>query len=486
MNESKIPQPLEELRQHWYQTSITGMPGFDWLGQHVTGEWLVEQVRLERQHLSSIFNSDQKQNSQLIVGIAVPDGIENLVLGVALALEGIAQAILPVTASVTEQRQLTHRYGLTHCIAAKGLINLDDWLPYGPSAQGLECFKRLETRDNQNLSNAEVVPKNILFVGATSGTTTGKPGLFYRDLKTVREWIIQRHWVPQLLLKKPLITPSMQHWSDRIRKILRLLRGHSFVIRYAERPLAEMPISEDCDGSLSPPSTLRRQLSRGDFQHCPHGFLIISSSDHVPRSLRKSIASIKDISLGISYATSQTGPLTWLPPEALLDETDSVGWLLNHVTLDPLNNSDGFERDGLRFREALIKTPSRTLNPGDLLAISSSDQIIFGGRSNDVFLYNSNLISPAEIEEVIYSHPGIQECAAFGASSARFGGVPMAAVTAHPGWSSDQVIQEVDSLCREALGFRRPHRFIEMQNIPKGSTGKVLRRDLRSQYALKQ
>ena len=482
-----VSDSLLALRQHWHLQIERGLPGFDWLGEKVQGDWLVEQVEKERRCLSRLLQQ-VNPTTPVVIGISLPDGTENLVLGLALSLEGMAQAILPVSASATEQTMLGERYGLTHCIGTVASICLKDWQPIGMSAQGLQCWQKLAPIPISNRELAGLDAKNhqpIMFIGTTSGTTSGHPGLFYRDGQNLLNILIH-HWSPFGLINKPLLTPSLQNWSGRIQKLIRLLKGQSFVARHSEVPLAENPIPDDCDGAISAPNAFRRQLARGDLQQCPKGFLIISSSDHFPRELRQRVACIDGIDLGITYATSQTGPLTWLPPEALLEEPDSLGWLLNHVKLQPLVNGEGFERDGLNFREAMITTPSRCLNPGDLLAISNSGQIIFGGRSNDVFLYNSILISPVEIEEIIYSHPGIQECAAFGALSERFGGVPMAAITAKDGWSNQQLTQDLEALCREALGTRRPHRFISMAEIPKGSTGKALRRTFREQYALKQ
>jgi long-chain acyl-CoA synthetase len=161
-----------------------------------------------------------------------------------------------------------------------------------------------------------------------------------------------------------------------------------------------------------------------------------------------------------------------------------VGWPLTDVTIQPLATEHSLDKNGLTFTEAWIRTPNQCLNPGDLLSISRSGQVIFGGRSNDVFLFNSILISPLEIEDVLRQHPGVEDCAAFGAHSTRFGSIPMAAFTTNPDWPRARVQQELEVLCRDALGTRRPRKLIIMDEIPKGNTGKALRRELSRLHAL--
>ena len=493
---SSAPTCLVDIQQHWQKHCTSGLNGFDWLGAPIKGDWLAEQVQKQRQILATILECSPNSYNQ-IVGIAIADGIENLVLGLALALEGITQTILPITATSTEQILLSRRFKLTHLIGVAGPPDRECWQPVG-SALGLGCWRKVNTVEYELDGSSypdgtcgqhedggrDLGP--LIFLGTTSGTTTGRPGLTKIHSRTLRDIVLSKRWSPYDLVRKPLFGPDMQNWSSRTSKLRQLLQGRSFVTRPSLTPLASNPLPTDCDGTLMAPGGLRRRLAQGDLLHCSPDFLIISGSDHVPMELRRTVAAIDGISLGITYATSQTGPLTWLPPEALLDETDSVGWLLPDVTLKSVDSGSILERENLSFREALITKSHKSLNPGDLLAISASGQVIFGGRANDVFLFNSVLISPLEIEDVLMQHPGINECAAFGATSARFGSVPMAAITARPQWPSEKILQELEALCRESLGIRRPRKLIIMDTIPKGNTGKALRRELSRMHALQQ
>ena len=145
MNEQNADS-LRALRQHWHLQREAGLPIFDWLGDKIQGDWLGEQIEKERTSLTKLLlhHKDNKDKDPLVIGIAVPDGIANLVLGVALALEGITQAILPVTASATELRVLTQRFGLTHYIGPNQPIPSAGWKHNGITFQELQCWQNLD------------------------------------------------------------------------------------------------------------------------------------------------------------------------------------------------------------------------------------------------------------------------------------------------------------------------------------------------------
>ncbi len=322
----------------------------------------------------------------------------------------------------------------------------------------------------------------MLLIGTTSGTSSGRPGLV--EAKAISMLHPGDAHSPFHLLRSPLLGEGLQNWSARLFKFVVLLKGSGLVIRSSDTPFAAGSIPEHCDGMPMPPNGLRLHLAWDDLRHCPPGFLLISGSDRVPMDLRQAVAAIGTVRLGITYATSQSGPLTWLPPEALLAEKDSVGWPLRGVTLEP-TGPVRYERDGLSFREVIVCAPGYSpFNPGDLLAFSASGQVIFGGRSNDIFLFASVLISPYEIEEVLSQHEAVEQCVAFGAQSKRYGGVPMAAVRLRTGHQAPAVLAELDQLARAGLGQRRPRRIMALDAIPAGPTGKPLRRLLSEQYAL--
>jgi acyl-coenzyme A synthetase/AMP-(fatty) acid ligase len=126
--------------------------------------------------------------------------------------------------------------------------------------------------------------------------------------------------------------------------------------------------------------------------------------------------------------------------------------------------------------------------PGDLLARSPTGALIFAGRSNDVFLFRSLLISPFEIEQVLSQRPEVLECLAFGAPSPSHGAVPMAAVVLRSHRDGEATALLVESLrraCQVQLGVRSPKKIVVLHDLPRGATGKPLRRVLAEAHAMK-
>lgn len=481
---------LSLLNQHWQRSQAIHSPAYDWLGEFVNGDRLRDEIERERLSLSALLvRPEEPAPKGLVVGISLPDSIENLILGAAVVLEGICQAIVPIHAPRGEQLNLIQRFCLTHWIGMNNPADQGSWELIGRTSQGLGCWRHQRQThshcSDESSATTEPLPDPLLFLGTTSGTT-GQPGLVSRNCRRILNLVLENRWTPYNLVTRPLIIPDLQNWSSRLNKILLVLKSQGFVCREAMAGLADHPLPPDCDGTLMAPGALRQRLARGDLLHCPANFLIISGSDRVPPELRRAVVKLGTVALGITYATSQTGPLTWLPPEAVLNESDSVGWLLGDVAMEPIEGSSGLQQGTLSFSEVLISTPHTTFNPGDLLAVTPSGEVIFGGRSNDIFLFNSNMISPFEIEDVLRQHPGVEDCAAFGAHSDRFGGIPMAAVIIKSGWNTEITILELETVCRNSLGTRRPRRLIPVEVIPRGSTGKALRRELGLTYALQQ
>lgn len=478
------------IQKHWEMHASTNLSSIDWLGEEVTRTEITFKINTARDLIKEL-TPLKRPESKDIFGIAIEDSLDNLALGIALILEGVTHAIIPIDATETQFEDLCVRYQVTILATSKSISNSEKWKQTAIETNKINFYRRYSNKNlTEKETNSETSTKEYrslkLLLGTTSGTTSNRPEIISINSKDTSVRVKETLWSPYHLVRRPLVGTSMQNWSSRLQKLLLILRGKSFVARHSTQPFREQPFIDDCDGTLISPNGLRQWIALGNMQYLGADFLIISGSDRVPMNLREELSVIKNINLGITYATSQTGPITWLPPDALLEEEDSVGWPLKEVSIHPIETKDSLYKNGKVFNEAIISTPRTTFNPGDFLHISQSGQIIFGGRSNDSFLYNSLLISPIEIEDVVCRHAGVKECVAFGATSNRFGAVAMVGLVIYEEFNFQQMLGEVDQLCREFLGIRRPHKIILMDKIPKNQSGKALRRELSKRYSLQQ
>ena len=119
---------------------------------------------------------------------------------------------------------------------------------------------------------------------------------------------------------------------------------------------------------------------------------------------------------------------------------------------------------------------------GDMGYKDEEGYIYLTGRGDDVIVRGGENIGPDEVESVLSTNPKIEEAAVIGVKDVEWGQQVRAIVRLRKGETATE--QEVIDFCRSRLaGFKRPSSVVFVsQELPKTSTGKVLRRKLREQY----
>lgn len=110
---------------------------------------------------------------------------------------------------------------------------------------------------------------------------------------------------------------------------------------------------------------------------------------------------------------------------------------------------------------------------GDLGRLDDDGYLFIEGRADDMVVIGGENVYPIEVEEVIESMSGVDEAAVLGVSDEEYGEVLAAFVVGSV--SGDEVI----SNCKEELAsYKVPKRIEVMDELPRTSTGKVLKREL--------
>jgi fatty-acyl-CoA synthase len=87
-----------------------------------------------------------------------------------------------------------------------------------------------------------------------------------------------------------------------------------------------------------------------------------------------------------------------------------------------------------------------------------------------------------EVEAAIDIHPAVREVAVIGVPHPRWVETPVAVISLHDGTSLTEA--EVIEWCRARLAsYKKPSRVIFVAQLPRNATGKVLKRELREQFA---
>ncbi|MBX3579476.1 MAG: AMP-binding protein [Rhizobiaceae bacterium] len=120
------------------------------------------------------------------------------------------------------------------------------------------------------------------------------------------------------------------------------------------------------------------------------------------------------------------------------------------------------------------------LHTGDLGMFDADGHGYIVDRKKDVIIRGGQNIYPADIEEVIYHVPGVSEVAVIGAPDDALGEVPVAYVAVKAGATVSA--ETLIARCKQELAyFKVPAAIHFLPELPKGPTGKILRRGLRSQ-----
>jgi fatty-acyl-CoA synthase len=116
---------------------------------------------------------------------------------------------------------------------------------------------------------------------------------------------------------------------------------------------------------------------------------------------------------------------------------------------------------------------------GDLAVAHPNGYVEIKDRSKDIIISGGENISTIEVEGVLYRHPDVLEAAVVARPDPRWGETPCAFVTLKPGHNTtaDQII----AYCRDHLAHFKAPKTIVFGPLPKTSTGKVQKFQLREQ-----
>ena len=163
---------------------------------------------------------------------------------------------------------------------------------------------------------------------------------------------------------------------------------------------------------------------------------------------------------------------------AILDEAgapvalDAVG----EICVKGPNVMKGYYRMPEATAEAIVDGWLRT---GDLGTVDADGYFTIVDRKKDLIIRGGQNVYPADIEEALYRHPAVAEAAVIAREDDMLGEVPVGFVSLKPGCSATS--EQLLAHCKAELAyFKVPVTVDILGELPKGPTGKILRRELRS------
>ena len=118
------------------------------------------------------------------------------------------------------------------------------------------------------------------------------------------------------------------------------------------------------------------------------------------------------------------------------------------------------------------------IHTGDLGYLDEDGYLFLGGRAGDMIIRGGENVAPEEVEAVLYEHPDVVEAGVVGVRRrgvGRAGGGGRRA----PSRQRARRGRRCSEFCREHLAaFKRPDTIVFLEQLPRTSTGKLLRREL--------
>jgi fatty-acyl-CoA synthase len=155
-----------------------------------------------------------------------------------------------------------------------------------------------------------------------------------------------------------------------------------------------------------------------------------------------------------------------------------------------LTPADGQTMGEIMFRgnivmKGYLKNPAATekafaggwFHTGDLAVMESDRYVKIKDRSKDIIISGGENISSLEVEDALYRHPAVLACAVVARPDPKWGETPLAYVETKP--DATVSAEELVAHCKSLLAGYKVPREIRFEPIPKTSTGKIQKFQLR-------
>ena len=118
---------------------------------------------------------------------------------------------------------------------------------------------------------------------------------------------------------------------------------------------------------------------------------------------------------------------------------------------------------------------------GDMAVMDREGYLTIVDRKKDLIVSGGENIASVEVEQVIQNHPAVFEAVVIGVPDQKWGEVPKALVVLKPGEAASE--GDIIAYARQHLAHYKVPKSVEFrETLPKGGTGKILKRELREPY----
>ncbi|MBC8243922.1 MAG: long-chain fatty acid--CoA ligase [Verrucomicrobia bacterium] len=222
----------------------------------------------------------------------------------------------------------------------------------------------------------------------------------------------------------------------------------------------------------------------------------VSGGAAIPVEVKQQFEKRFSVNIQEAYGLSETSPLACIQEIWRTGKIGTIGPPVWGVEAMIANNGDTPVPTG-EVGEILIRghnimkgyynRPEATaevmtngwFHTGDLGRMDEDGDLFVVDRKKDMIIRGGFNVYPREVEEVLYRHPAVAECAVLGVPDEKLGEDVMAVISLHNGQTAGEA--DIIAYAKEHLAaYKYPRRIRIIDSLPKGPTGKILKRELRS------
>ncbi|MBI5604237.1 MAG: long-chain-fatty-acid--CoA ligase [Deltaproteobacteria bacterium] len=361
-------------------------------------------------------------------------------------------------------------------------------------------FQNIILKASPEFFSVDVGPDHTATILYTSGTTGFPKGamLTHRNLFMNSEFYAEglganENWVGLCVL------PLSHLLSLAAGQFVLLGRGGTLHImeRFIAEEAAKLIAKNKITYTFAVPTVYAMLLALPDEpQYDLHSLEIcITTGMLTPLDLRKKFEEKFDCKTIQAYGQVESSPVITMDRIDRPRKFKSVGFPLPYVevkTVDeedrplPPNSHGEICARGHCVMKGYWRNPAGTkaalkdgwLHTGDIGMVDEEGYLYIFDRKKDMIICGGYNIYPIEIENLLYEHPKILEASVVGIPDERMGEIPKAYVALKPDQTATE--QEIMDFVKERLAAYKKLRAVEfLSALPKGPTGKILRRALR-------
>ena len=401
------------------------------------------------------------------------------------------------------------------------LVNVEGNIPDVPETDKIIHYNTLMEQNIEPLADfkAEINPKEDIAIIQYTGGTTGDPKgaclSHYNAISNLLQIKQISDYMKENYIKGDIVGLSILPWYHVYGQICELLQGPLSGGKGIIFPTFDIPRiietikSKKANFILGVPtmfinilgSPLSKDVDFSCLQYCNVG------ASAMPIEVAKEWEQKTGFPLGEGYGLSEsTVCVSNCPPWAkkklgscgIPIASTLVGIIDENLNFLPIGEAGELVASGPQIMLGYHNRPEenekvffeagghRWLRTGDYAKLDEEGYIFLIDRVKDMIKYKGHSVYPREIEEVLYEHPAIQECAVIGIKDPERGENIMAHIILKKEYKGKITEQEIIDWSREQMAAYKYPRIVKfVRFLPKSAVGKVLRRVIRDKEAKK-